>query len=104
MSSVGEYQEQIEQYSSLGCRVLLLAGYDGELDDGPIVGEITPLGLVLLTNKIRAEAPPTFRYFREQGVAVKVISGDNPVTVDRSSRSGGDPQCGSVYRCPDADQ
>ena len=77
----GEYQEEIEQYSSLGCRVLLLAGYDGELDDGPIVGEITPLGLVLLTNKIRAEAPATFRYFREQGVAVKVISGDNPVTV-----------------------
>ena len=87
----GEYQEEIEQYSSLGCRVLLLAGYDGELDDGPIVGEITPLGLVLLTNKIRAEAPATFRYFREQGVAVKVISGDNPAAAAKVAGQAGIP-------------
>ena len=76
-----EYQDVIEEYSKLGCRVLLLAGYEGELEDGPVLGEVTPLGLILLTNKIRPEAPETFRYFREQGVTVKVISGDNPVTV-----------------------
>ena len=51
------------------------------MEDGPVLGEVTPLGLILLTNKIRPEAPETFRYFREQGVTVKVISGDNPVTV-----------------------
>lgn len=76
-----EYQDVIEEYSKLGCRVLLLVGYEGELEDGPVLGEVTPLGLILLTNKIRPEAPETFRYFREQGVTVKVISGDNPVTV-----------------------
>ena len=76
-----EYQDVIEEYSKLGCRVLLLAGYEGELEDGPVLGEVTPLGLILLTNKIRPEAPETFRYFREQGVTVKVISGDSPVTV-----------------------
>ena len=80
-SQYGTHQEDIEEFSKLGCRVLLLAGYEGELTDGPIEGEVTPLGLILLTNKIRPEAPETFRYFREQGVTVKVISGDNPVTV-----------------------
>ncbi|MBR1780491.1 MAG: HAD-IC family P-type ATPase [Oscillospiraceae bacterium] len=76
-----EHQEDIEEFSQLGCRVLLLAGYEGELNDEPYLGEVTPLGLILLTNKIRPEAPETFRYFRDQGVAVKVISGDNPITV-----------------------
>ncbi|MCD7803463.1 MAG: cation-translocating P-type ATPase [Clostridiales bacterium] len=76
-----DYREDIEEYSRLGCRVLLLAGYEGALDGGELTGAVTPLGLVLLTNKIREEAPATFRYFREQGVAVKVISGDSPVTV-----------------------
>ena len=75
------YRAEIEEYSKLGCRVLLLAGYDGVLNEDEITGEATPLGLVLLTNKIRKEAPETFRYFREQGVTVKVISGDNPITV-----------------------
>ncbi len=81
-----EYREIIEHYSELGCRVLLLAGYGGKLEDDPLFGEITPLGLILLANKIRPEAPETFRYFREQGVAVKVISGDNPVTVSEVAR------------------
>ena len=80
------YQETIEYYSEKGCRVLLLAGYDGRLDDDPLTGDVTPLGLILLTNKIRPEAPETFRYFREQGVTVKVISGDNPVTVAEVAR------------------
>ncbi len=86
-----DYQEVIEHYSELGCRVLLLAGYGGKLDDDPLFGEITPLGLILLTNKIRPEAPETFRYFREQGVTVKVISGDNPVTVSEVARRAGIP-------------
>ena len=75
------YQADIEGFSQMGCRVLLLAGYAGALDDEPLAGDVSPLGLVLLTNKIRPEAPETFRYFRKQGVTVKVISGDNPVTV-----------------------
>ncbi len=76
------YREEIEQYSSKGCRVLLLAGYAGTLNDnGEINGAVSPEGLVLLSNKIREEAPATFRYFRDQGVTVKVISGDSPVTV-----------------------
>jgi cation-transporting ATPase E len=86
-----DYQDIVEEYSEKGCRVLLLAGYDGSLEDEPLYGEVTPLGLILLTNKIRPEAPATFRYFREQGVAVKVISGDSPVTVSEVARRAGIP-------------
>ncbi len=93
------YQDTIEEYSEKGCRVLLLAGYDGKLDDDPLVGEITPLGLILLTNKIRPEAPETFRYFREQGVTVKVISGDNPITVAEVARRAEIP---NAEKCVDA--
>ena len=75
------YQNDIEGFSQMGCRVLLLARYAGNLNDGTLNAAMSPLGLVLLTNKIRPEAPETFRYFRKQGVTVKVISGDNPVTV-----------------------
>jgi cation-transporting ATPase E len=43
----------------------------------------------VLTNSIRKEAPETFRFFREQGVAIKVISGDNPLTVSIVAREAG---------------
>ncbi len=76
-----QYSEEIEKYSRLGCRVLLMAHYGGKLDDAALTENVEALALVLLTNKIRDNAPETFRYFREQGVAVKVISGDSPVTV-----------------------
>jgi len=85
----GTYQEVIEHYSALGCRVLLLALYDGSLDDEAVSAEVMPLGLILLTNKIRAEALDTFSYFEQQGVAIKVISGDNPVTVSHVAKEAG---------------
>ena len=47
------------------------------------------MALVALSNRIRPAAPKTFRYFAEQGVAVKVISGDNPVTVSEVARQAG---------------
>ncbi|MCC8098846.1 MAG: cation-translocating P-type ATPase [Clostridiales bacterium] len=75
------YSEEIEKYSRLGCRVLLLARCDGDLEGDTLASPVEALALVLLTNKIRDNAPETFRYFRDQGVAVKVISGDSPVTV-----------------------
>ena len=46
-----------------------------------IVGGVEPLALAVISNPVRAEAPDTFRYFAQQGVTVKVISGDNPATV-----------------------
>ncbi len=75
------YSEEIEKYARLGCRVLLLARYCGPLEGDALTEPVQALALVLLTNKIRDNAPETFRYFRQQGVNVKVISGDSPVTV-----------------------
>lgn len=88
-SQYASYRNVIEEYSALGCRVLLLALYDGDLGQAGIVGNVMPLALVLLTNKIREEAPATFAYFADQGVAVKVISGDNPVTVSHVAKEAG---------------
>ena len=83
------YQEQIEGYSAKGCRVLLLGMYDGALSDETLSAGLLPIALILLSNKIRAEAPETFGYFAAQGVAVKVISGDNARTVSEVAKRAG---------------
>ncbi len=83
------YQEQIEGYSAKGCRVLLLGMYDGALSDETLSADLLPIALILLSNKIRAEAPETFGYFASQGVAVKVISGDNARTVSEVAKRAG---------------
>ena len=83
------YADKIDAYSAKGCRVLLLALYDGSLDDERPAAELMPLALILLANKIRPEAPATFKYFAEQGVAVKVISGDNALAVSEVAKRAG---------------
>lgn len=84
-----KYREQIEQYSSEGYRVLVFGIYDGVIDGKALTGKVTPLGLVFLSNPIRKEAPETFKYFENQGVEIKVISGDNPVTVSQVALQAG---------------
>ncbi len=84
-----EFAGSIDAYSAKGCRVLLLALYDGSPEDETLDGELMPISLVLLSNKIRAEAPETFRYFAQQGVTVKVISGDNALAVSEVAKRAG---------------
>ena len=88
---IGEYADVIEEYSSKGCRVLLLTMYDGALTDESPTAEKLPVALILLANKIRPEAPDTFAYFAQQGVSVRVISGDNPLTVSEVAKRAGIP-------------
>lgn len=83
------YREQIENYSSEGYRVLVFGIYDGVPDGKKLTEKVTPLGLVFLSNPIRKEARETFRYFANQGVDIKVISGDNPVTVSQVALQAG---------------
>ena len=85
----GKYAAQIDAYSAKGCRVLLLALYDGQPDDDSLDADMLPISLILLSNKIRAEAPDTFKYFAEQGVAIKVISGDNAMAVSEVAKRAG---------------
>ena len=81
-SRYAELEETVSTWSAQGYRVLLVARYDGIPAPGAVAPEkLTPLALVLLTNRIRPEAQSTFSYFARQGVTIKVISGDNPVTV-----------------------
>ncbi len=81
-----ELQEQVDS----GYRALLVAAYDGDPEPGKLDSTlVTPLALILLSNRIRPEAPETFRYFAQQGVSVRVISGDNPATAaDVAQRAG----------------
>jgi len=86
-----DLREAVEPWSAKGYRVLLVAQYDGAVDGkAPLDGKkVMPMALALLANRIRPEAPETFAFFAQQGVAVKVISGDNPLTVSEVARKAG---------------
>lgn len=86
-----EYQAEFEKYAKTGYRVLIVADYPGVLteDDSKLTKPVEVYGYILLTNPIRKEAKATFEYFAKQGVAIKVISGDNPVTVSRVAQQAG---------------
>lgn len=79
----------IENYSADGYRVLVFGKYNGLPDGKELTEIVTPFGLILLSNPIRRDAPETFRFFAEQGVSIKVISGDNPVTVSQVAMEAG---------------
>ncbi len=91
---LGGQQELVSQeiypYIKKGYRVLAL-GRCTPLENGAegLPEAVTPLGYVILTNPIRQNAKETFAYFKEQGVAIKVISGDNPETVSEIARHAG---------------
>ncbi|HUV09454.1 MAG TPA: HAD-IC family P-type ATPase, partial [Acidimicrobiia bacterium] len=72
-----------------GRRVLLLGHSDMGLEGEILPADLEPVALVLLEEKIRPDAADTLRYFEEQGVALKVISGDNPRTVGAVARRVG---------------
>lgn len=88
----GEFRSQLTPLLAQGRRVLLLARYDGSLPDPPETLDperLTFLALLPLQNRIRSSAPKTFAYFAEQGVAVKVISGDDPQAVSHVAAQAG---------------
>ena len=84
-----ERADTITELASDGTRVLVFGTYDGIQDGKPLARPVTPLGYILLANPIRDAANETFQYFAEQGVEVKVISGDNPVTVSKVAAQAG---------------
>ncbi len=74
-------RERAAQMAAEGLRVLLLSRTEAPLSDESLPSGLRPVGLVVLSERVRADAPQTLAYFREQGVQIKVISGDNPATV-----------------------
>ena len=83
------YSERIEYWGRQGYRVLVFAMYEGVLDGEKLTADVRPMGMILLANPIRENAKETFAYFAEQGVKIKVISGDNPVTVSEVAKEAG---------------
>ncbi|MEN3614427.1 HAD-IC family P-type ATPase [Plantactinospora sp. ZYX-F-223] len=79
---------EADAYGARGLRVLLLARVTA---DGSVPDPVHPVALVVLAQRLRPEAPDTLRYFAEQGVAVKVLSGDNALSVGAVARSLGLP-------------
>lgn len=79
-SALAQIKDALDTYTA-DARVLLVARVEGFDTNGTIEGEVTPLGFVCLRDQIRSTAAQTIVYFKEQGVKLKVISGDDPHTV-----------------------
>lgn len=84
-----ELEQKVDGYSAEGYRVLLLGSCKNIFSETGEVEDVTPVGLIVISDCIRPEAMPTFAYFREQNVDIKVISGDNPVTVSKIAVKAG---------------
>lgn len=84
-----KYRPLMESYSADGFRTVLFGRYEGTPDGQALTESVIPMGLILLTNSIRRDAPETFRYFAQQGVTIKVVSGDNPLTVSQIAAEAG---------------
>ena len=83
--SYHQYQSFLDQYTNY--RVLVVSYQKESLASGPV--NLNVLGFVLIQDKIRKEAPDTLKYFKEQGVQVKIISGDNFKTVCSIAKRAG---------------
>ena len=85
----GDLRQRIIGHATDGKRVLVLASSTATPSEGAELGEIQPAAIVLFEDIVRHDAPDTLRYFADQGVTLKVISGDNPVTVAAVARRAG---------------
>lgn len=82
-------EEKINQYAKYGLRVLILAKSKKSIDGEKIPNDFKPLYLIILQDEIRKEAVNTIKWFKENDVHIKVISGDNPLTVSEVSKQVG---------------
>ena len=81
-----EVNSKVDKYSSKGDRVLLLGKYNKNLESEINSDGIEIISLIVLVDKIRENVNRTFKFFDKQGVKIKVISGDNPVTVSEIAK------------------
>ena len=79
----------VKQYAQMGLRVLLVAHSTGQIQGDKIPVGLKALAIITLSDNIRPDAIQTIKWFKDNDVAVKVISGDNPVTVSEVARRAG---------------
>ena len=85
-----DYKKEVDNYSRQGYRVLALAHKEGFIENETLPeGDIKLVALILIEDNIRPDAIETISYFKQSGVEVKVISGDNPLTVAKISERAG---------------
>ncbi|MFA7417217.1 MAG: HAD-IC family P-type ATPase [Acholeplasma sp.] len=80
---------EVEKQAHEGYRVLAVVHSDEPIKSKELTGKIKPIALIMIEDTIRADAPDTIQYFKDNGVNVIVISGDNPLTVSRISQRAG---------------
>lgn len=78
-----------DNYAKKGQRVMLLASSEAAVKEGRLPGRLMAEALIVLQEKVRDDAAETLKYFKEQGVQLKIISGDNPKTVAAVARRVG---------------
>lgn len=88
-NSIQTVKAKVDRYASHGCRVLLLTHSTSTPKTDELPKNVKPVGMIVIQDHIRDDAFETIEYFRNNGVDVKVISGDNPMTVaEIASRAG----------------
>lgn len=80
---------QVNRFAEEGFRVLCIARTDEPITDDYTFKTLTPISLITIEDTIRPDAEDTIKYFKENQVGVKVISGDNPVTVSKIAQRVG---------------
>ena len=84
-----DIEEKCIDYASEGYRILVLAHTEEVMENEALPTDLEPLGIIVLSDVIREDAKETLTYFKEQGVDLKVISGDDPITVASIAKRAG---------------
>ena len=83
-----DLKAKLEEYSK-DYRAIIVAHSENDFNGKELPENIEVIGIALLNDKIREQAPQTLRYFADQNVEVKIISGDNPITVSNVAKRAG---------------
>ena len=86
-----EIQKKVDKFSTEGYRVLVVGYSEKSIRAGKIPSKLTPIALILINDHIRDGVVETLKWFSDNGVLIKVISGDNPITVSKIAETVGVP-------------
>ena len=89
-------ENTMSEMAQKGFRVMVIASSKNKFGDGTLPKTLAFEGFVFITDKIRKEAPDTLRFFKQEGVTVKIISGDNPQTVRAVAMRAGLEDCDNI--------
>lgn len=89
LNNLSAVSKRTEEYTKEGFRVLALAKASKPIKGDKIEGTTTPIALIVLQDHIREEAKETFKWFKDNNVKIKVISGDDPRTVSHIALEAG---------------